>query len=152
MTPILSQMNTVQILTACFFNTHFNIILPSRPSFASGLVLSGFPSKMYVRACVCVCMYVCMYVSHISHACYMSSPNHPFWFDHPSNTWWREQIMELLTTQLCLHPLLSPNILLSTVFSNTRSLGSSLRSGIKFHTHANRQVKLICPLNAGRRT
>jgi hypothetical protein len=30
LSPILSQLNPVHTLTPCFFNVHFNIILPSR--------------------------------------------------------------------------------------------------------------------------
>jgi len=54
-----------------------------------------------------------------------------------------------LSSSLCsfLHShvtssLLGPNILLSTLFSNTLSLRSSLSVTTKFHTHAKQQVKL----------
>jgi hypothetical protein len=59
----------------------------------------------------------------------MPRPYHPSRLDHPNKTCWIMQVM----TSLCslLHPpapssLSGPNILLSTLFSNTLSLCSSL--------------------------
>jgi hypothetical protein len=81
-------------------------------------------------------------ISHLSHTCYMShAPHHP-WFVHPNNIWWSVQVMKLHIMQsspvFCHSPLLRskcPNILLSTLFSNTLNLCSSLVWETKFHTH-----------------
>jgi hypothetical protein len=52
------------------------------------------------------------------------------WLDHSNYTWWRVQIMKLLIWNFLQSPttssLLGPYILISTLFSNTLSLFSSL--------------------------
>jgi len=57
---------------------------------------------------------------HIPH------PSHSSWFHHSNNNWWGVQIMRLLTLQFPPIPssssLLSPNIFLSTQFSDNFSL------------------------------
>jgi hypothetical protein len=59
----------------------------------------------------------------------MSHPSHSSWFYHANNIGW-VRIIQLRMTQLpplpCYPALLGPNILLSTLFSNTLSLHSSL--------------------------
>jgi hypothetical protein len=62
--------------------------------------------------------------------CYIPCPSHPPWPDHSSYTWQTVQVMKLLImlfspTSLYFFPL-GPNILLSTLFSNTIGLCSSL--------------------------
>jgi hypothetical protein len=76
-------------------------------------------------------------ISHLPHARYMPRPSHPPLFDNPNNIWWRVNIMELLImqcSQSCCHSLLGPNILLSTLFSNTLNLCSpvNLRGQIAY--------------------
>jgi len=65
--------------------------------------------------------FVCIY--NLSHASYMSSSHQP-WLDLFNNMWWCVQVGKPLIMQyspaLC-HFLLGPNILLSTLFSNTFS-------------------------------
>jgi hypothetical protein len=51
-----------------------------------GLLSSLFScSNQYI---VCIC--------HFFHACYMSYPSNPAWFDHPNNIWWGVQVVKLL--------------------------------------------------------
>jgi hypothetical protein len=64
------------------------------------------------------------------HTCYMTRPSHPPRLDYSNYTWRRVQITKLLVMQFLHSPVTSslfgPNILLSTLFSNTLSLCSSL--------------------------
>jgi hypothetical protein len=65
-----------------------------------------------------------------THTCYMSRPSHSSWLFHPNNIGWAVQIISSPLFS-CLHSpatlsLLGWNILLSTLFSNTVSLHSSL--------------------------
>jgi hypothetical protein len=69
-------------------------------------------------------------ISHISHASYMLRTCHPPWFDHPNDFC---EVLKLWSSSFCSHiqppatsSLLGPNILLSTLFSNTLNLCSSL--------------------------
>jgi len=71
--PIQDQKNSVQVLAPCFFQTHFNIILPSRQSLSS-----RFSDQNFV------------YASYILHSCYISCLPHPPWFDNPNNDRWLE--------------------------------------------------------------
>jgi hypothetical protein len=61
----------------------------------------------------------------------MLRPSHPPCFDYPNNTGQRVQTVQLLIMQFsltsCHLSLLGPNILLSTLFSNTLNLCSSLK-------------------------
>jgi hypothetical protein len=60
----------------------------------------------------------------------MPLPPHYSWFDHPNNIWWRVQVISSSLCSLIHSPvtssLLGPNIPLSTLFSNTLNLCSSL--------------------------
>jgi len=109
--PILSQINPVHALISCFFKIHSSVILPSTPRSSKWSLIFKFPDQNFV----------CM--SHLSHTCNILLPSHPPWFDH--NIWWRGQIINLLLSNI-LHPsvtsALSPNIFLSTMFSNTLNL------------------------------
>jgi hypothetical protein len=64
--------------------------------------------------------------SPLTHTCYMPRPPHSSPFDHPNNIWWWVQIISSSLCSLLHSPvtpsLLGPNILLSTLFSNTLSL------------------------------
>jgi hypothetical protein len=69
-------------------------------------------------------------VSHLSHACYLSRPSHPPWFNCANHIC---EAHKLCSSSLCslLQPpatssLLGPNIPLSTLFSDILSLCSSL--------------------------
>jgi hypothetical protein len=68
-------------------------------------------------------------ISLLPHTRNMPHPSHSPWFNHP-NILWRLQTMRLCKCNFLQSPvtssLLSPNIFLSTLFSNTLSLCSSL--------------------------
>jgi len=71
-----------------------------------------------------------VYTSPLPHTCYMPRLSHSSCFDHQHNIWWT---VRSLSPTLCifLHspvtsPVLGPNILLSTLFSKTLSVRSSL--------------------------
>jgi hypothetical protein len=101
--PILSI-----ILILC---THLRLGLPS------GLFPSGIPTNI-------------LYAVFFSPSCYMPCPSHPPSLDHSDYTWRRVQVMKLLSMQLSptfrhSSPF-GPNILLSTLFSNTLTVCSSL--------------------------
>jgi hypothetical protein len=81
------QMNPIHLFTSYFFNTYFNIILPSTPTFLSGLFSSGFPSKNF--ACT----------SYFPHMCYIPCLSHSYWFDNSANVWWEVRLKRPLTLQ-----------------------------------------------------
>jgi hypothetical protein len=41
--------------------------------------------------------FVC--VSDLPHACYITRPSRPSWFNHPNNIYWSLQVMKLLIMQ-----------------------------------------------------
>ena len=93
------------------------LILSPLPGLSSGLFPSGFPTKT-------------LYTPLLSpHTRYMSRSSNSR-FHHPHNIGWAVQIIKLLIMQFsplpCTSSLLSPNIVFSTLFSNTLSLRSSL--------------------------
>jgi hypothetical protein len=112
---ILSPLNPVHTPTSLFLKIHLNIILPSMPRSRSGLYPSGFPT-------------ITLYTT-LPHTRYM--PAHLMLLDFITRTIAGEQYRSRISP-LCsfLHspvnpPLLSPSILLNTLFSNTLSLRSS---------------------------
>ena len=110
--PILSQLHPVHTPTSHFLN----IILPSTPGSPNWYLSLKFPHQNPV------------YASPLTHTRYMPHPSHSSRFYHPNNIWYRS-----LSSSLCnfLHSLvtlsfLGHNFLLSTIFSNTLNLRSSL--------------------------
>jgi hypothetical protein len=70
-------------------------------------------------------------IPRLPHSYFMPCPSHPPWLDHSNYVWRGVQVMKLLIMQFSpisfyIIPLRSKNILLSTLFSNTLSLCSSL--------------------------
>ena len=115
--PILSQLDPVHTSTSHFLKIHLNIMLPSMRG-SSKWCLSLRPLHQNS-----------VYTSPLPHTCSMSRPSLSSWFDHPNNIWWGVQIIKLLMWFSPLpvtSSLLCPNILLSTVFSNTLILRPSL--------------------------
>jgi hypothetical protein len=97
---------------------HFNIILPSTPRSSKWPLSIRSPHQNHVRTYL------------VPHTCHMPRPSHSFRFNHPSNIWWgvqtkRSPLYSGFHTPVT-SSVLGPNILLSTLFSNTLSLCSSL--------------------------
>jgi hypothetical protein len=89
-----------------------------RLGLSSGLLSSGFPTNI-------------LYAFLFSPLCYIPCPFHLPWPDHSNYTWRRVQVIKFLIKQFSptspvTSPLIGPNILLGTLFSNTLSLCSSL--------------------------
>jgi hypothetical protein len=109
--PILRQIDPVHSISSylryiLILFTHLRLVLPS------GLFPSGFPINI-------------LYV-FLPHSSYMPCQSHPHWLDHSNYICRRVQVMKLLIMQSSPSPVTSslfgPNILLSTLFSNTFSL------------------------------
>jgi hypothetical protein len=99
-------------------NIHLNIILPSKPGSSKWSLSSGFLIKT-------------LYSPLGPHMRYVPRPFYFSLFKHPNNN---GRGVEIISSSICsfLHypvtsSLLSPNIVLSTLFSNTLSLRSSLK-------------------------
>ena len=96
---------------------HFNI-RPSMPGSSKCSLSLRFPRQNPVCTCP------------LPHTCCIPHPSNSSWFDHPNNIWRGVQIIKLLIMLFSPFPVtssvLGPNIVLSTVFSNTLSLRSSL--------------------------
>jgi hypothetical protein len=107
------------------YPTHFNIILHLRLGIHIGHIISGFPIKTSY--------------AFLSQACYTACPSHPPCFEH-SNIWQGVQLMKPL---IKLQPsvtssLFDPNFPVSTLFSNTLSLCSSLNN--RYHVSHPRKI------------
>ena len=131
---ILSQINPVHVLPSNFFKIYFNIILPSTPTSPKWFLFSGFPPPKPR----------------------MSLSSLPYMPHTPSIS-----ILDLIKRiilgeeykpsgfSLCsfLQPtvtssLLSINIFLSTIFSNTLWFCSFMNVRDNSHTHKKKQAKL----------
>ena len=116
----LSQLDPVHTPTSHFLKIHLILSSHLRLGLSSGLFHSGFPIKTVYTPLL------------YSHTCYMPHPTHSSRFDHPNNIGWGVQIINLPLYSFLHSPVTSPllgsNILLSTLFSNTLSLCSSLNT------------------------
>jgi len=111
----LSWANSIQSMLPSYFLTFcLNIILPSTP-VSSKLSLSlrvSYPKPVYTFP--------------LPHTCYMPPAYHSSRFDHPKKFWWGVHNIKILIMQFSPPPVtssvLGPNILFSTLFSDTLSL------------------------------
>ena len=132
--PILSQLDPVHTPTSHLLNIHLNIILLSNPGSPKRSLSLRFPHQNPV------------YTSSLHHTRYMPRPSHSSRFGQRNNIWWAVQIIMHLIMSVspssCYLIPLKPKFLLSTLFSNTLSLLSSLMWETKFYTHTKHQTKL----------
>ena len=132
--PTLSHINPVHASTFQFLKIHLNIIPPSMPGSSKQSLSLVSPSKPCRK---------------LSHMCYMArlSP----WFAHPNIIGWGVQIVHHFVVFSTPPSLLEPNVLLSTLFSNTLSLHSSLsesnQATYPYKTTAKLQFSLSQSLN-----
>ena len=114
--PILSQLEPVHNPTSHFLKIHLNIILPSTPGSPQWSLSFRFPTKT-------------LYTTP-PHTCYMPRPSHSSQFYQPHNTGWGVHIINFSLRSFLHSPatltLLGPNILLSTIFSDTLTVSSSV--------------------------
>jgi hypothetical protein len=117
--PTLSQITLVHMIPSYLFTTHFIITLP--PTHKP----SKWPSLFRCFNQNPMCIYPLL------HTCHMSHPSHPLSLEHPNNN---EECLEKITNPHSVgfprptltFSLLSPNILLSTMFTNAICLRSPL--------------------------
>jgi len=115
--PTLSQINPVHASTSHFLKIHLNIILPYMPGSSTWSRSLRFPRQNRVLT------------SPLPNTCNMSSQSHSS--RNVTQTILGKEYTSLSSLCSNLHSpvtstLLGPNILLSTLFSNTLSLCSSL--------------------------
>jgi hypothetical protein len=116
--PILSQPNPVRPTNRYLHKVHLNVILPPTPRSSQWSLTFGPPNQNPLN------------ISPLPHACHMSRPLHPPWFNHPRNIRWRIQAVKFIIMQFSprsVFLLLGSNILPNTLFSKTLSLCSSLK-------------------------
>ena len=110
----LSWARSIQsIPPSHFLKIYLNIILLSMPGSSKQSLSLRFPHQNPAHTSLLPC------------TSYMPCPCHSSWFDHPNNIWWGVQITSYLHSP-ATSSLSGPNIPLSTLFSNTPSLQSSL--------------------------
>ena len=117
--PILSQLDPAHTPTSYFLKIHLNIILPSMPGSPKWSLSLRFPHQNTV--------YASPFPPYVLHA----PPISFFSILSPEKQWVRSTDNSAPHYALFFHSpvnlsLLGPNILLSTLFSNTLSLCSSL--------------------------
>jgi hypothetical protein len=82
--PIMSQLNPIHPIDPYLPKVHLNVILPPTPRSSQWSLAFRPPNQNPVNT------------SPFPHACHMSSPPHPPWFNHPNNVRWRIQVMKFI--------------------------------------------------------
>jgi hypothetical protein len=112
-----------------------NNIFLSTPMSSACLLVFRFYDKNFVR------------ISNFPHACYMPHTVHPPWLDHSNKICVVYKLWSFSSWSLLQLPatssLLCPNILLSTLFSNTLNLCSPLTVRDRLSYPSKQQVKLV---------
>jgi hypothetical protein len=85
--PILRQLNLVLPIDPYVPKVHLNVILPPTPTSSQWSLPFG-PSNLNLAN-----------TSPLPHACHMSSPPHPPWFNHPNNIRWIIQVVKFIIMQ-----------------------------------------------------
>jgi hypothetical protein len=93
---ILSQLNPVRPVDPYLRKVHLNVILPPTPRSSQRYLPFGPPNKNPVD------------ISPLPHACHMTRPSHPPWFNHPNNIRWRIQVMKFIIMQFSLRCFFLP--------------------------------------------
>ena len=131
---ILGQPNPVHTPTPYLLEIHPNIIHPSTPGSPQWFPSLRFPHQDPIHT--------------LSSPIRAKCPAHLILLDFMTRTILGEQYRSF-SSSLCilLHSpvttsLLGPNILLNTIFSNTRSFHPPAMSTTKFYTHTKQQAKL----------
>jgi hypothetical protein len=122
---------------------------PSHPISLSTLILSahllfGLPSSLFPYGFPTNILYAFLFSPH---SCYMPCPSHSPWLDRSNYVWRGVQVMKLLLMPFspifCHLSLFGPNILPTTLFSNTLSLCFSLNIRNQV-SHLYRTTELKC--------
>jgi hypothetical protein len=87
MDPILSQPNPVRHIYPYLTKIHLNIILPPTSRSFQWSPPFGPPNQNSANT------------SPLPHACHMSCPPHPPWFNHPNNIRWRIHVVKFIIMQ-----------------------------------------------------
>jgi hypothetical protein len=85
--PILSQLNPVRHIDPYLPKVHFNVILPPTHRSSQWSLTSGPPNQNPLNT------------SPLPHACRMSRPPHPPWFNHLNNIRWSIQAVKYIIMQ-----------------------------------------------------
>jgi hypothetical protein len=132
--PILSQVNPLHTVPADLFNIHVDPIFPSTPWSSDWFFPLGFPTEILHTFLFCRLRATCPYqLILLELTCVMI-------FGGESKLWSSPVCNFLRTPFTSSH--LGPNILLSTLFSDTLSLLSSLMWETKFRAHTKPLAKL----------
>ena len=105
-------------LHAIFWRSILILYFLLRLGLRSGFFPSGFPTKI-------------LYASLLSPKAVTCTVHSFSWFYHPNSIWWEVQITKapryvVSSTHFVTSPRLGPNVFLTTLFSNTFGLCSSL--------------------------